>query len=196
MKKLFRLVPIALFGFCLVFNSCSDDQEMEDSNASIAKESKTDETLQRFLDHSNLTLVQSNLKNTQIFKSKFSNETIRLEDLGDNNWNLKKFDEEGIEVKEIEVELIVKKSGFAELIFFNKKDSVYTSFSLDNKATVISKELSLNSEAGGLCQREKGEKFKDCFKREADEFCDGFFSCIAIATHPVISILIAALCSC
>jgi hypothetical protein len=34
MKKLFKLVPIALFGFCLVFNSCSEESKEEISTNS------------------------------------------------------------------------------------------------------------------------------------------------------------------
>jgi hypothetical protein len=48
----------------------------------------------------------------------------------------------------------------------------------------------------GFCQREKNEKFADCFKAESEEFCDSFVSCIALATQPSVSILIGIACSC
>jgi hypothetical protein len=48
----------------------------------------------------------------------------------------------------------------------------------------------------GLCQREKGESFKNCFKRESDEFCDDWISTVAYITNPSIGVLIATLCTC
>ncbi|RYJ43278.1 hypothetical protein [Flavobacterium beibuense] len=47
-----------------------------------------------------------------------------------------------------------------------------------------------------LCQREEGEGTIDCYKREADEFCDDWISCAAIATNTTIHLLILAVCSC
>jgi len=40
----------------------------------------------------------------------------------------------------------------------------------------------------------EGESFKECFKREQDDFCDGFWSCLAVETQPIISVLIAIHC--
>ena len=48
----------------------------------------------------------------------------------------------------------------------------------------------------GFCQRENNEKFSDCYKAECDEFCGSFISCVALATQPAVSILIATACSC
>jgi hypothetical protein len=48
----------------------------------------------------------------------------------------------------------------------------------------------------GFCQRQAGERFSDCYKSEKDEFCDGFWSCIAVDTQPQVMLLIAAACSC
>lgn len=48
----------------------------------------------------------------------------------------------------------------------------------------------------GFCQREPGEKFSDCYKAEKDEFCDGFWSCLAVDTQPQVMLLIAAACGC
>jgi hypothetical protein len=48
----------------------------------------------------------------------------------------------------------------------------------------------------GFCQREKGESFGACFNAESDEFCDSFFSCVALATQPPVAILIGLACSC
>lgn len=47
----------------------------------------------------------------------------------------------------------------------------------------------------GFCQREEEESFSDGYKAEVDEFCDGFFSCLAL-TRPAVHVLIAASCSC
>ncbi|MEO6930811.1 MAG: hypothetical protein ABI151_04225 [Chitinophagaceae bacterium] len=48
----------------------------------------------------------------------------------------------------------------------------------------------------GFCQREQGERFKECFVKESDEFCDSFASCVALATQPAVSVLIGMACSC
>jgi hypothetical protein len=48
----------------------------------------------------------------------------------------------------------------------------------------------------GFCQREAGESFSTCYKAEKDEFCDGFWSCIAVDTQPQVMLLIAAACGC
>lgn len=48
----------------------------------------------------------------------------------------------------------------------------------------------------GFCQLEKGEKFSTCYKAEKDEFCDGFFSCLAVDTNVSVMLVIAAACSC
>ena len=53
-----------------------------------------------------------------------------------------------------------------------------------------------NSKTMGFCQRESGQTFSECFKHEADEFCDSFISCIAIATNPQVSVVIGIACSC
>lgn len=48
----------------------------------------------------------------------------------------------------------------------------------------------------GFCQRQSGERFSDCYNAEKDEFCDGFWSCLAVDTQPQVMILIAAACGC
>jgi hypothetical protein len=48
----------------------------------------------------------------------------------------------------------------------------------------------------GFCQREKGESFGTCYRAESDEFCDSFVSCVALATQPIVGIMIALACSC
>ncbi len=48
----------------------------------------------------------------------------------------------------------------------------------------------------GFCQRESTQTFKQCYLKEVDEFCDSFISCVALATNPTVSVLIAAACSC
>ncbi|WP_018612095.1 hypothetical protein [Segetibacter koreensis] len=48
----------------------------------------------------------------------------------------------------------------------------------------------------GFCQRMAGESFSNCYKAEADEFCDSFISCIAVDTQPLVVIVIAIACTC
>ena len=59
-------------------------------------------------------------------------------------------------------------------------------------------EFTKNDEAQsiGFCQRRIGQTFGDCYKFESEEFCDSFFSCLAINTQPQVHILIAIACSC
>ena len=73
------------------------------------------------------------------------------------------------------------KFNFTKLETFDKK--------IDITAKVAPKE-------GKLCQREGSEGTKDCYKREADEFCDGFIGFAALVTNPGVHLLILALCSC
>lgn len=45
-------------------------------------------------------------------------------------------------------------------------------------------------------QHPKGESFNNCFKREWNEFCDGFIGCVAQATNPIkVAAVIAAHCA-
>ncbi len=50
--------------------------------------------------------------------------------------------------------------------------------------------------APGFCQRQPGQSYGDCFRQESEEFCDSFVSCLALATQPQVSIVIAIACSC
>jgi hypothetical protein len=52
-----------------------------------------------------------------------------------------------------------------------------------------------NSVRVSLCQREKGETTSQCYKREVDEFCDGFIGCVAL-TQVSVHVLILALFTC
>ena len=61
---------------------------------------------------------------------------------------------------------------------------------------ISSREAVASHGGKGFCQRETGESFAACFKAETDEFCDSFISCIALATQPSVSIVIAIACSC
>lgn len=65
----------------------------------------------------------------------------------------------------------------------------------DNSKNLRTAELDYHG-GSGFCQREKNEKFSDCFKAECDEFCDSFISCIALSTQPSVAILIGVACSC
>ncbi|GGI22851.1 hypothetical protein [Pedobacter mendelii] len=61
--------------------------------------------------------------------------------------------------------------------------------------------ISLNDQYGnhggnGFCQRERNENFSNCYSAEKEEFCDNFFSCLALDTQPQVLLLIAAACSC
>lgn len=66
----------------------------------------------------------------------------------------------------------------------------------DGQKCISGRTVLLNHGGNGFCQREAGESFSTCFKAEADEFCDSFISCIALATQPAVSIVIAIACSC
>lgn len=75
------------------------------------------------------------------------------------------------------------------------------SYSTIGSQSLAFKALKMNDCAGnhggtGFCQRQPGERFSDCYKSEKDEFCDGFWSCIAVDTQPQVMLLIAAACGC
>lgn len=75
------------------------------------------------------------------------------------------------------------------------------SFRPIQKQAAVFKAFQMNDCAGnhggtGFCQRQAGERFSDCYKSEKDEFCDGFWSCLAVDTQPQVMLLIAAACSC
>jgi hypothetical protein len=66
----------------------------------------------------------------------------------------------------------------------------------DGQKRISGRTAILDHGGNGFCQRERGESFSTCFKAETDEFCDSFISCIALATQPTVSIVIAIACSC
>lgn len=66
----------------------------------------------------------------------------------------------------------------------------------DGQKRISSRTAAPDHGGSGFCQREPGESFATCFKAETDEFCDSFISCIALATQPTVSIVIAIACSC
>jgi hypothetical protein len=48
----------------------------------------------------------------------------------------------------------------------------------------------------GFCQREANESFSTCYSKEKEEFCTGFFSCLAVDTQASVLLLIALSCEC
>ena len=84
-------------------------------------------------------------------------------------------------------------TGYVDLM----KDGQTVRMDFRNGTRSINARTTLEEHGGkGFCQHEKNENFSDCFKAECDEFCDSFISCIALATQPSVSILIAIACSC
>lgn len=83
-------------------------------------------------------------------------------------------------------------SGYIDLT----KGTEKVRMSFANGTRVISSSSSSFHGGVGFCQREKGESFGKCYEIEANEFCDSFVSCIALATQPYVSILIGIACSC
>ena len=78
-----------------------------------------------------------------------------------------------------------------------QKGSEIVTLTIDDGQKLITSRTAVDDHGGnGFCQREAGESFSTCFKAETDEFCDSFISCIALATQPAVSIVIALACSC
>ena len=77
-----------------------------------------------------------------------------------------------------------------EAIVINFQDGVRTIRELPHE------ELQLHFAREGFCQRQKNQTFKQCYNKEVDEFCDSFVSCVALATNPTVSVLIAVSCTC
>jgi hypothetical protein len=86
----------------------------------------------------------------------------------------------------------ILKNGEALAIDFKNGQRIIRSISENEFRVEFSNNLSL----GGFCQRKKGQSFGECYKNEADEFCDSFISCLAINTQPQVHIVIALACSC
>lgn len=87
-------------------------------------------------------------------------------------------------------------SGSGSLIIKNLDENIIISQKYENGIFASEVVVENNESFKGLCQRKKGESFKDCNARETSEFCDDLISTIAYLVNPEIPILIAALCSC
>lgn len=95
-------------------------------------------------------------------------------------------------------QILITNNGDATII--NVVNGVQTYSAIESDSQHF-QNLQMNDCAGnhggtGFCQRQAGERFADCYKAEKDEFCDGFWSCIAVDTQPQVMLLIAAACGC
>ncbi|VXB14375.1 conserved exported hypothetical protein [Flavobacterium sp. 9AF] len=204
-KVSFVILLSSIFIFSIILFSCSDDTIDNDKNSSGEEILKIIEKKTGFIKVTNaneINIISKNLNynsNTVFYKSIKENNFIIISS-NDNNYFLNKGSiENGKFIVKNRFELVdnMNDEGNGDLIIKNLDEGIVISQTYSDgvfKNVLISSNEELSSK--GLCQREKGESFKDCNSRETDEFCDDFVSTVAYITNPSIAILIAALCSC
>lgn len=98
--------------------------------------------------------------------------------------------------KEMNIEIEMDGSGNGNLNVKNlTANEEFTSTLVEGVPTDLQRLPGGNSVSVGLCQREQGETTSQCYKREVDEFCDGFIGCVAL-TQVSVHVLILGLCTC
>jgi hypothetical protein len=99
--------------------------------------------------------------------------------------------------KELKIEITMDANGNGNLYVKNHTANEEFSTDLINGKPTNLKGIQSDNLASraSLCQRQKGETTSDCYKREVDEFCDGFIGCVAL-TQVSVHVLILALCTC
>lgn len=90
-------------------------------------------------------------------------------------------------------------NGYFELL--DQEGNIIEDFTLDQGIPTSYKPDATSSQTQlkgtqGFCQQQGGEGAGRCYKREADEFCDGFLGCLVLATNPGVHALIAVMCAC
>jgi len=99
----------------------------------------------------------------------------------------------------VDIQMDAEGMGYITVID-NLNNSGFESELIYGKPTIVTQPLDPFDPAiprkVSVCLRKAGEGTKQCYKREVDDFCDGFFGCAALATHPEIHLLILAMCSC
>lgn len=99
--------------------------------------------------------------------------------------------------KELNIEITMDANGNGNLYVKNHTaNEEFSTDLVDGKPTDLQNLQSGNvASRARLCQREAGETTSGCYKREVDEFCDGFIGCVAL-TQVSVHVLILALCTC
>lgn len=205
------LLTLSLIGLSLFF-SCSETKESENK----PNVSKTN--IEKLLGE-RYNLTKTDIKTININKLKFNKaesdfsqaELYKIENSGENfliipdkincnNYTLLKFKEtkNDYEVaKQLSVKVNIDCDGNGTIEVINISENVsFTSIFVNGKLIDEATSKSTNNSSKGLCQRESGETFKQCFNRESDEFCDDFISTVAYYTNVSIPVLIAGLCTC
>jgi hypothetical protein len=78
------------------------------------------------------------------------------------------------------------------IVSLNKLNGNYDLEVLDINSKDSESQLRLSESP---CEKHpEGETFKECYNREKEEFCDGFWTCLALDTQPIVVILIALHC--
>jgi hypothetical protein len=88
-------------------------------------------------------------------------------------------------------------NGFVELL--DEENNIIEYFTLIEGIPTSDKAIDSQNQLKGTqgwCQQEGNEGSHGCYKREVDEFCDGFLGCLVTATQPQVHVLIIAMCAC
>jgi hypothetical protein len=199
MKK----IVLGLIATVLLFSCSNENSEIETSKTEVSKLIEKKTGLVEIKEGKDFNLLKSKSKlnsKTTYYKSKDDNSFIVLNNI-DNKYYLEKgiiTNGEFITKSRFELSDNMDDKGNGNLIIKNVNENITILQTYENGIFTnnIISEPNNNLYARGLCQREKGESFKDCNIRETEEFCDDFVSTVAYITNPSIAVLIAALCSC
>jgi|GEM_PF-7113224 len=184
MKDLIK-ISLGIFLTIALF-ACSDDEYQLNKEDSVLAEKELFKKLEKRYDIENIIKTNGNYSVIYNDGSK-----LEIKKLSDN-----RFVASGTKILDSEFgyNVNIENKNF-NIAFFNKDFSEHYSIS----------EFSNNIDKFNLQKRpcdehpegsgENGEEtFKECYEREKDEFCDGFWSCLAIDTNPAILVLIAIHC--
>lgn len=158
-------------------------------------------------------LSKININSLKIYENKDENITVAIfnfENSSEKLFSLKGYflNNKFIITNDFLFERKIEDKENGQIIITNNNDAVIIKIDngIQSYSTIESQSLDFmalqindcmgNHGGTGFCQRQAGEKFSDCYKAEKDEFCDSFWSCIAVDTQPQVMLLIAAACGC
>lgn len=184
MNKILKITFVLLFS--LTFFACSEDESQLNNENSVLAEKELFKKLEQKYGISNINKNNGNysviyndgskLEIKQLTETSFVASGTKILDsefgykvnIEEENFNLEFFNDD-----------------------FSHKYSISEFSNNIDKFSLLKRPCDEHPEGSG----ENGEEtFKECYEREKDEFCDGFWSCLALDTNPAVVILIALHC--
>ena len=216
MKKVVFGLTAVVFMVCLFLESCTTN----DSYVDVKTEAFEDIILKKYnlvkSTNSSLNLFEDLKENKndiiEEYRIKSSNESvIIIKNILNNDFRvIKGYISNSSKptfniIKNLKVTISNDKNVLSSMIVENETNNEkfscllnegipYEIKNLQPENILLNRNLSVRADPK-LCQRENGETTSQCYKREVDEFCDGFIGCIAL-TQVSVHLLILALCSC